>query len=283
VRQKALQGKQHISAFTSGGIKRIYSELDVRPKDKKENYVKRCVAIAGDKIEIKNAQIYIDDVAQTEYKKLQHNYTVIGKPNTFTQNKRLRLKEELDINLLNYGRDSNSQTGQYSFTLTADQAVALEAKSYVESVSLNIDSVPSKPYGVRSNNRPVFPHSRNFAWTKDNFGPMTVPAAGTTVELTVGNLPLYERIIRDYEENTLHVSNGQIYINGEISSQYTFKMNYYWLMGDNRHNSLDSRYWGFVPEDHVVGRPSFVWLSLDRELDWGDGKIRWSRMFKGVE
>jgi signal peptidase I len=108
---------------------------------------------------------------------------------------------------------------------------------------------------------------------------MPIPAAGTTVELSTKNLPLYKRIIEAYEKNELRVENEKIFINGQETNSYTFKMNYYWLMGDSRHNSLDSRFWGFVPEDHVVGKAVFIWLSLDPDLNWADGKIRWNRLF----
>lgn len=129
----------------------------------------------------------------------------------------------------------------------------------------------------------VFPNDPRYDWSRDNFGPVLLPAKGMSIALTPDNLPLYERAIRVYEGNDLRLKGGKIFINGEEANSYTFKMDYYWMMGDNRHNSLDSRYWGFVPEDHIVGRPSFVWLSLDQELGWTDGKIRWSRMFRGVD
>ncbi|MBO5861321.1 MAG: signal peptidase I, partial [Alistipes sp.] len=127
-----------------------------------------------------------------------------------------------------------------------------------------------------------FPYSANYPWTADNFGPLTIPAKGATVELNIGNLPLYERIIDVYEDNDLEVKGGDIYINGEKATSYTFKMDYYWMMGDNRHNSADSRYWGFVPEDHVVGKASFIWLSLDQNKSF-PANIRWNRLFTKVK
>ena len=119
-------------------------------------------------------------------------------------------------------------------------------------------------------------------WTRDDYGPLWIPRKGATITLTEDNLPLYERCIRAYEGNTLEQREDGIYINGQRTDTYTFRMDYYWMMGDNRHNSLDSRYWGFVPEDHVVGKPIVVWLSLDKDRDWLDGKIRWNRLFKWV-
>ena len=130
-------------------------------------------------------------------------------------------------------------------------------------------------------NEQAFPHSEQYPWTADNFGPLWIPAKGTTINLTLENLPLYERIIDVYEDNDLEVRDGKIYINGEPSDSYTFKMDYYWMMGDNRHNSADSRYWGFVPEDHIVGKASFIWLSLDSEKSF-PSNIRWERLFNKV-
>ena len=128
----------------------------------------------------------------------------------------------------------------------------------------------------------IFPNSESYPWNVDNFGPLWVPRKGATVALTEANLPLYRRIIETYEGNRLEVSDGQIRINGEPADSYTFAMDYYFMMGDNRHNSLDSRYWGFVPEDHIVGKPSFVWLSLDKEKSF-PANIRWNRIFRGVK
>jgi signal peptidase I len=128
----------------------------------------------------------------------------------------------------------------------------------------------------------LYPQNLYTDWTVDDYGPIWIPAKGSTVKLTIDNLPLYQRCIVNYEGNTLDVKDGVIYINGEKADTYTFKMDYYWMMGDNRHNSQDSRYWGFVPEDHVVGKPLLVWLSLDKDRGWLDGKIRWNRLFKWV-
>ena len=131
----------------------------------------------------------------------------------------------------------------------------------------------------------LFPQNMNTHWTVDDYGPLWIPAKGETIKLDIVNLPLYERIIKVYEGNELKVQNdGTIIINGEKADTYTFKMDYYWMMGDNRHNSADSRYWGFVPEDHIVGRPVFIWLSLDKDKNWGQkGKIRWNRLFRAVK
>ncbi|HEX7494319.1 MAG TPA: signal peptidase I, partial [Bacteroidales bacterium] len=128
----------------------------------------------------------------------------------------------------------------------------------------------------------IFPYSRTYGWNEDNFGPIWIPVKGTTVKIDTANLCLYERIINVYEKNNLRVEGNTIYINKVPATSYTFKMNYYWMMGDNRHNSADSRYWGFVPEDHIVGKPKFIWLSLDKEAK-GLKSVRWSRMFMSAK
>ncbi len=128
----------------------------------------------------------------------------------------------------------------------------------------------------------IFPSNEQYTWNLDNFGPIWVPKKGVTIQLSTKNLPLYNRIIEVYEENDLKVKDGQIYINGNAVKEYTFKMDYFWMMGDNRYNSADSRYWGFVPEDHVVGKASFVWLSLDKNKSFL-AKIRWNRFFMAVK
>ena len=128
----------------------------------------------------------------------------------------------------------------------------------------------------------IFPYKPELGWNEDNFGPLWIPVKGATVKIDTSNLCLYDRIIDVYEDNDLRVEGSTIYINGKHADSYTFKMDYYWMMGDNRHNSADSRYWGFVPEDHVVGKPKFIWLSLDKEAK-GLKKIRLGRMFMGMK
>ena len=129
----------------------------------------------------------------------------------------------------------------------------------------------------------IYPLNGNTGWTQDNYGPVWIPKRGESIKLTMDNIAIYERPIVAYEGNTLEIKEGKIFINGKESDSYTFTMDYYWMMGDNRHNSADSRYWGFVPEDHIVGKPILIWLSLDKDKGWFDGKIRWNRLFRWVD
>ena len=163
----------------------------------------------------------------------------------------------------------------YMFSsLTQEVAQYLKNNPNIESVIPQINKA-----GVY--NPLVFPHSPQYAWNEDNYGPITIPAKGTKVPLTVENLPLYKRIIKDYEHNTLEVKGNDIFINGNKATEYTFAQNYYWMMGDNRHNSEDSRFWGFVPEDHIVGKPVLIWMSLDKHQS-GFKKIRWERLITTI-
>jgi signal peptidase I len=167
-----------------------------------------------------------------------------------------------------------SPEGVIQMPLTAGAKEALLArKDIVEWISY----VPGEDAGG------LYPLNKYTGWTTDNYGPVWIPKKGATIDLTLDNLPVYERPIRVYEGNQLDVKDGRIYINGQETTKYTFRMDYYWMMGDNRHNSADSRFWGFVPEDHIVGKPIFVWLSLDKDRGWFDGKIRWNRLFKWVD
>lgn len=253
----------------------------VRPKDKKENYVKRCVGMPGQVLEIQDGLLLLDGEPMREIPGLQHDYK------TFTSlsvtNATLdKLKDEFGINYSDFRRDINGKLirDPYIVSLTEEQFGNMKSLNYVDSIF--IDWAPAES-SFKQGIWALFPNHPDYSWSVDNFGPLKIPAKGMTIELNMDNLPLYRRAIEAYEENELKVKDGKILINGTESSSYTFTLDYYWMMGDNRHRSQDSRYFGFVPEDHVVGRPSFVWLSLDQELGLFDGKIRFSRMFKGVD
>ena len=158
----------------------------------------------------------------------------------------------------------------------------LTRKAY-ETLKANTKLVKSITYAEQPVGDWLYPLNMHKDWTADNYGPVWIPKKGESIKLTQENYPVYERPIRVYEGNKLEMKDGKIYINGVQTDTYTFKMDYYWMMGDNRHNSADSRYWGFVPEDHIVGKPIIVWLSLDKDRGWFDGKIRWNRLFKLVD
>ena len=245
-----------------------FGEIVVRPVDRRENYVKRCVGLPGQTLQIKNRVIYLDGKANKEPDNVQYRYFVHTKGMLPDD-----LCHELGISkedLAGYYTDESV----YNMPLTAKAKDALLARKDIVTA---IENTPDDDAGG------LYPLNKLTGWTVDNYGPIWIPKKGETIELSLDNLPLYERPIHAYEGNALEVKDGKIFINGEETTHYTFKMDYYWMMGDNRHNSADSRFWGFVPEDHVVGKPIFIWLSLDQDRGWFDGKIRWSRLFKFVD
>ncbi|MCI5057697.1 MAG: S26 family signal peptidase [Flavobacteriales bacterium] len=248
-------------------------EYTVRPVDKKENYIKRCVAIPGDVLEIKNGILHINGEKAMIPKDFQYKYMV----STNRPLNKSNIKKKYNINPDDY---NNIGANSYKFPLTLESRDQLLKSSSVTSVSPDIQK--SGAYSNEGNFSRIFPHSTNYPWTEDNFGPLTIPKKGETVDLNLDNLAIYRRIISVYEKNDLVISDNKIFINGEAADTYTFKMDYYWLMGDSRHNSLDSRFWGFVPEDHVVGKAVFLWLSLDPDLTFSEGKIRWNRLFSVI-
>ncbi|GIM59371.1 signal peptidase I [Capnocytophaga canimorsus] len=243
-----------------------------KPVDKRSNYVKRTVAVPGDVFEIRDGNVYING-KQEVYPvraKLQYSYVLQTKPSIAKLTPEFMYKQ--------YGITDNFgevQPNVYLFSALTDE-VAAKLKALPNVISLTKRITPKGDY-----NSSIFPHTPKYAWNEDNYGPVTIPAKGQTITLTSDNLPLYERIIRVYENNKLEVKEGTIYINNTPTNQYTFTYDYYWMMGDNRHNSEDSRFWGFVPEDHILGKPVMVWMSLDRNAS-GLNKIRWDRLFTTV-
>ena len=248
--------------------------IKVRPMDKEDHYVKRCVAVAGDTLSVRDGLVWIDGEKQEVYPGVQLTYKVV----TNGQKINTRTVEKLGLNTSELLYDPNLP-GYPAMPLTASMLEEIKGYSAVESVEPNLDVFPPDfPDSYLS----IFPFTEDSKWTRDNFGPLWIPAKGATVELSASNLPLYERIITSYEGHDLKVAeDGSIFIDGERVSSYTFGQDYYFMMGDNRHNSLDSRYWGFVPEDHVVGKPSIVWLSTDSGRKFPNS-IRWRRFFKIV-
>ena len=250
-----------------------YGPLKVRPSDKKDHYVKRCVAVAGDTLQIIDGRVYIDSKPQVVWPGVQNTYTVI----TSGQKLNPKALDKLGINASELYFDA-TLPGYPAMPLTAEMLEEVKGMQTVRSIDENIDSFPPD---YPDSYLTIFPFSPEYKWTRDNLGPLWIPQKGATVELTAENLPLYERIITSYEGNELEVKDGRIYINSEEAQSYTFQQDYYFMMGDNRHNSLDSRYWGFVPEDHIVGKPAMVWLSIDGNKKFPKN-IRWRRFFKFV-
>jgi signal peptidase I len=247
--------------------KETFGEIIARPVDKRENYIKRCVGIPGDVIELKEGQLYVNGKEQQHFPGMQREYVVTTDGSTLNK----RTLEQLNIAVDDRQMVSSSQ---YLFPLTLSMVDKLKSMNNVKSVQATQATA-----GTWDSN--IFPFSSKYPWNVDNFGPLEIPKKGQTVKLTMDNLPIYQRIIDLYEGNDLKVNGDKIMINGKEADSYTFKMDYYWMMGDNRNNSADSRYWGFVPEDHVVGKAVFIWLSLDKDQPFYN-KIRWSRLFSFV-
>ena len=241
-----------------------YGEIITRPADRRENYVKRCVGLPGQTLQIKNHIVYLDGKANKEPKNVQYTYYVRLK-----QSLPEELMEELGISM----EDLTSLNTVGYLPLTKRAVEVLQGrKDLVESIRLNTDS----------NELEIYPLNGNKHWTRDNYGPIWIPKKGEKIALTMDNIAIYERPIKVYEDNDLEIKDGKILINGQEAKEYTFKMDYYWMMGDNRHNSADSRYWGFVPEDHIVGKPIFIWWSSDPDRH-GISGIRWSRLGRIVD
>ncbi len=264
-----------------------YGEIVYRPVDRRENYVKRAIGLPGETLQIIDNQVYIDGEALVNPEKMQLNYYIMTDGTTLGE----RNFRELDVSaddrylisnnpsansLLNYLGFTPNSNGSYNpvYQLPLTQENLEKIKSY--NFVTKVVGEPGEFGGE------TFPLGYNEKWTRANYGPIWIPKRGESIELTLENLPIYERAIHTYEGNEVTVKGDKIFINGVESKEYTFEMDYYIMMGDNRDKSADSRFWGFVPEDHVVGKPLFVWLSIDKDRSLFDGKIRFDRFFKGV-
>jgi len=235
-----------------------------RPVDKKENYIKRCVGIPGDTIEVRGGYLYVGNKLSKQYPHSKMTYTIA----TNGQVSLDEFVEEQDMNPEELNYDPNSK--MYIANLANDQVAAIKKMKGVIAIA---------PFVLDKNDTRdnAFPNdTANFKWNRDFYGPFIVPKAGQQVTLSLQNIALYQRIIANYEHNSLDIKDGKIFINGKETTTYTIQMNYYWMMGDNRHNSADSRYFGFVPDDHIVGKAWFVWLSF------GNKGIRWNRLFRSI-
>ena len=244
--------------------KQQFGDVIYRPVDRRDNYVKRCLGLPGETLQIKEGIVYVDGKAIPQPERVQYLYYVETDGTPITD----ELYEELGISK----EDRHGDGIQYTLLLTEEMKRVLKSKPWVKMVE-RIQPDPSESIAT-------YPVGVDYGWTHANYGPVWIPKKGATLNLSLQNLPLYERCIRNYEGNTLEVKGGQIYINGKPATSYTFKMDYYWMQGDNRDNSLDSRYWGFVPEDHIVGTPSIILISFDKDHSLFNGGIRWNRIFK---
>ncbi len=255
--------------YTDAARKEIREKFQIiyRPVDRRDNYVKRCIGIPGDTVFIRRGEVYINGRPLPENGTQQTSYVVTTNGTTINP----KAFERLGISR----SDQTMVTGSaYILPLT---------KSNAETISkfTNVTEVTPLYAEAGEYAAHIFPHRKSFSWNEDNFGPLWIPAKGSSVSIDTSNLCLYERIIDVYEDNDLRTEGSVIFINGKPADSYTFKMDYYWMMGDNRHNSADSRYWGFVPEDHIVGKPKLIWLSVNKEAS-GLKKIRLRRMFMGI-
>jgi signal peptidase I len=247
-----------------------YGDLIVtRPVDKRENFIKRCVAIAGDTLQVINGRVYISGKPQDLFPQSERFYKVTPPQGVVLDKDKLselgiQVREEQgDLRPL----DKPVTDGSQLVNITNEEKANLKLPPGYSVESYYMDEEPA-----------LFPYyDTSHHWQVDNYGPLWIPQKGATIQLTPDNLIRYQRCIEVYEGNKIENDNGKILINGKETDSYTFKMNYYWMMGDNRHNSLDSRFWGFVPEDHVVGKASLIWFSV------GDGGPRWKRIFNSIK
>ncbi len=258
-----------------------FGEIVWRPVDRRENYVKRCVGLPGDTLQIVDNVVYINGEAEPVRDGVQLNYFVQTTGGLLNDRQFERLSISRDDRQFATVDDADFLTEMgfdltmpiYHLPLTRSAFNMLEQQKNVALIAVE----PARRGGR------VYPLDGDYGWSRDNYGPIYIPKKGETIALSLENLPIYSRIIGTYEHHTLAVTDSTIIIDGQPATTYTFGMDYFWMQGDNRHNSADSRYWGFVPEDHIVGRPMFVWLSLDKDKTLFHGKIRWNRFFKDAK
>ena len=249
-----------------------FGDIIYRPVDRRDNYVKRCLGLPGETLQIKDGIVYVNGNAVPQPKNVQYRYYIVTDGTPIGD----ELFEDLGISVedRNHALDMYGQIipNVYVLPLTAEMLKEFRTKSWITEIQR---IQPDEEDGMLT-----YPVGVDYGWNHTNYGPIWIPKKGAKVDLTMENLPLYERCIRNYEGNTLEVKGNQIFINGQPATSYTFKMDYYWMQGDNRDNSLDSRYWGFVPEDHIVGTPSIILISFNKDHRLFNGGIRWNRIFK---
>ncbi|HEY2583337.1 MAG TPA: signal peptidase I [Mucilaginibacter sp.] len=237
-----------------------------RPIDARTNLIKRCQATPGDVLTIVNSQVYVNGKAAPNAEKSQTSYDVITNGTDINP----QIFQDMKIEVLQQ-KDANT----FEMIIPREYLATFKSFSNIKSVTPVI-----QPAGLYDSL--VFPHNEKFKWNQDNFGPLILPKRGWTVPLNDSTIILYRRAIELYENNKVEIKNNDILINDKKATSYKFKMNYYWMMGDNRHNSLDCRFWGYVPEDHVVGKAMITWMSIDSTENFFS-KIRWNRIFKPIK
>ncbi len=310
---KQTQGGKNTSTYYKNeawsflnGPQQPYGEVVSRPIDKRDHYVKRCVSIAGDKFEIINGEVHINGTKQQMPEHAQHRYIVRTNGSVFGENSsnkdnphflsNINLLDDLDIYVSEAGKiqsPNSNDTTFYDLNMPVDVADKVKKIPGVYSITKKIE--PKNYYDYR-----IFPHSPAYPWNNDNFGPLLIPKAGMTIPIDTHNLCLYEKVMNTYDDGIHQVSaqGAQVFYDGKPITSYTFKQDYYFMMGDNRHNSADSRSWGLVPYDHIVGSPFFVWFSMKYATNnpvsgksvlgslvksSKEGKFRWERFLCYVE
>jgi signal peptidase I len=265
------QDQNYYNLVRSMGHAAVNSQFTVtsRPVDKRENYIKRCIGIGGDVITMRNGIVSVNGKPEKLVPTGQITYAVKMKSSDVNFAVFTDLGFDINSDISSLGQENT-----YQFVGTEEMMAEVKKLDFV--LSVQEDTAPPEYADIS-----VFPQDKNRNWNVDNLGPITVPKKGWTVKLDSVTMPMYERAIRIYEGNKLEKSADGWLINGQKADTYTFKMDYYWMMGDNRHNSLDSRFFGFVPENHVVGKALFIWMSV-RDQGSFFSKIRWSRIFQGI-
>ncbi len=260
--------KKSMDYYTASARQMLWNQYHIvsRPVDRRDNYIKRCVAIPGDTLEVRDGHIFINGKPQNEDFKVQYRYYIETDGSTINP----LLLEKMGVYKDEFGRVEGMEN-TYAIYLTKENLEKMKTIPGIKAINTTF-----KPKGYYEDH--IFPHNPKYPWNEDNYGPLVMPKKGVTVKLDTGNIDIYKRVINAYEGNALEVNGGQIMINGKPATSYTFQMDYYFMIGDNRHNSADSRFWGFVPEDHIVGAPKFIWLSLDKEKKF-PANIRWKRLF----
>jgi len=258
--------------------KRRFGDIVARPVDKRENYIKRCIGIPGDTLEIKDQVVYINGKALPDMGNKEYKYIVTTDSTPVNPRMIDKMNITEEVTQVDYDK--------YVFTLTQESAESMKKLTNVRSIEKII--YPKGQWAFYT-----FPFDSNYRWNEDNYGPLYIPKAGATIPINIKNISLYQRCIEIYEHNDVKIKGEKIFINGKESSTYTFKLGYYWMMGDNRHNSADSRFWGFVPIDHIVGRAVFVWLSVEQNQTGENGitrknknffeRLRWNKMFRIIK